>query len=379
MTLVISEVRSDEDMATFVEYPYDLYRGDVGWRPPLRLERREHISEKKNPIARTLMRQFFLARRGGQIAGRIGAFIHPVHQACHGDGAGHFGFFDCEDRAETGAALLQAAEQWLRAHDARKIIGPASHSINEECGLLIKGFEYPAVLMMGYGRPYYKKMIESQGFVKAVDMLALMADLHNNHPRSRATRALHKAAENNPSMTFRTIRPSHFREDVQIAMDIFNDAWADNWGFIPFSSDEVGHIATNLKPLIFRKGFRIGYFNEEPMAFVCMLPNLNEAIRDLDGRLWPLGWIKLVWRLKTKNICSGRIALMGVRRSYQQTKWGIAAAIKLCEDVVASGREQGFHHCEFSWILEDNKGMFSICQQAGAEHYKTYRMYEKNL
>lgn len=377
--LSITPVASKGDMKAFLDLPYVLYNSDPNWHPPLRFERAAHISQKKNPGARNLDRALFLARRGGKVVGRIGAFINPKHQALYNDGAAHFGFFDCEKTPETGAALLDQAESWAREQGAKRLIGPSQHSVNEETGLLVDGFDTPAVLMMPHGRPDYVERVEAHGFTKAIDMLAFWAALHDGYPRPNMTRKMVDHARQNERITFRPLDTSRFKDEVKMAMSIFNDAWSENWGFLPFSDDQIQHMATELKPIIFREGFRIGMLDGEPVAFVCMVPNVNEATRDLNGRLLPFGWAKLLTRLKVTGVKSARIPLMGIRKELQNSRAGLSIVATLCEDVFAAARDKGFTHCELSWILETNKSMIRICEQASAVPYKTYRMYEKEL
>ena len=378
-TVEIIRADSAAQIKQFLQFPYDLYIGDPSWRAPLRLERKENLSAEKNPKAKVLSRQFFLARCGEEIVGRIGAFINPAHQSLHKDEAGHFGFWDCVGDAGVGAALLEAAEDWLRSRNAKKIIGPTSHTTNEESGLLIDGFDTPPVLMMPYGRAYYQGMIEEAGYDKAIDMYAYMADLSAGYPRPKTTTMMVRLAEKDPAITFRPINLKALKEEVNIIMDIFNDAWSENWGFVPFSDADIEQLATEMKPLLISETFIIGEIGGKPAAYIGMLPDLNAAVDGLNGRLVPFGWAKLIYRLKIKGVKTSRIPLMGIRKEYQNTRQGLAVVAKLCEDVFAAGRKKGFTHCELSWILETNKSMIRICEQASAKRYKTYRMYEKAL
>lgn len=376
---LITQAHSKKDVQAFLDYPYTLYKDEPYWHPPLRFERKDQLSQVKNPIAKSLDRQLFLARRGDTVVGRIAAFINPAHQLRYKDGAGHFGYFDCEANPETGRALLQAAQEHLRNKNAARMIGPCSHSVNEESGLLIDGFDSPPVLMMPYGRPDYQNMIENFGLTKAIDLLAYQAELSAGYPRPKMTRAMVEYATADPSITFRSMNTSKFREEVDLAMDIFNDAWSENWGFLPFTPEQIGHMAKEMRPLIHADGFRVGMIDGEPVAFIWMIPNLNEAISDLDGKLFPFGWAKLISRLKVSGVKTARIPLMGIRKEFQSKRKGLAVVASLCEDVFATGRARGYTHCELSWILEDNKSMRRICEQASAVPYKTYRMYEKTL
>jgi len=377
--LIVTPVRSKADRKTFLDLPYRLYKGEAAWHPPLRFERADHLNPAKNPSAASVQRELFIARRGGKPVGRIAALINAVHIERHNDGAGHFGFFDCEANVETGLALLKTAEDWLRVKGYIKIIGPTSHSVNEESGLLVDGFEYPPILMMPYGRADYQEMVDQAGYKKAIDLLAFKAELAAGYPRPKMTQSMVAMSHKDPAISFRILDKSRFEDEVRLAMRIFNDAWSENWGFIPFTDEQIGHLAAELKPILFTEGFRIGMINGEPVAFIAMLPNVNEAARDLNGKLLPFGWAKLVTRLKVSGVKTSRIPLMGLRKEYQNSRQGLAIVARLCEDVFAAGRVAGFTHCELSWILETNKSMIRICEQASAVPYKTYRMYEKAL
>lgn len=364
----------------FLAVPDSVYADDPNWRPQLSFERAAHLDPAKNPGAASLEnRQLFLAVHAGKDVGRIAAFINPAHNAHSNANDGFFGFFDCLPKAELGAALLSAAEIWLRGRGVDKVIGPSQWSVNEECGLLIDGFDTPPVVMMPHGQPAYQAIIEGQGFEKATDMFAFQAELAAGYPRPKMTQMMVKSAERNKDITIRSMRASTFMEEVEIVMGIFNDAWSENWGFIPFSDKQIEHMAKEIKPIMFKEGLWIGEYKGEPIAYIWMIPDLNEAIRDLNGSLFPFGWAKLLWRLKISGVKQARIPLMGLRKEFHNTRTGLSIVASLCETVFEAARNKGFTHCELSWILEDNPGMISICEQAGAKAYKTYRMYEKAL
>jgi len=364
----------------FLAVPDAVYTSDEHWRPQLCFERAAHLDPTKNPGAASVKnRQLFLAMRGGQDIGRIAAFTNPAHNAHSKSNDGFFGFFDCVAEAPIGMALLDAAETWLRSRNVDKMIGPAQWSVNEECGLLIDGFDTPPVVMMPHGHAAYKEMIEAQGFAKATDMLAFQAELAAGYPRPKMTQMMVKAAERNKDITIRPMRPSKFRDEVDVVMGVFNDAWSENWGFVPFSDDQISHMAKEIKPIMFKEGLWVGEYKGEPIAYIWMIPDLNEAIRDLKGSLFPFGWAKLLWRLKVSGVKQARIPLMGLRKEYHNTRAGLSIVAALCETVFEAARQKGFTHCELSWVLEDNPGMISICEQASAKAYKTYRMYEKTL
>ncbi len=363
----------------FLAMPDIIYSNDPAWRPQLKFERAAHLNPKKNPGAASIEnRQLFLAQKNGEFVGRIAAFINPAHNAHYSTQAGFFGFFDCEANPQTGEALLKVAENWIKEREASSMIGPAHWSVNEECGLLINGFSTPPVVMMPHGRADYQDMIEARGFDKATDMLAYQADLYAGYPRPKIAQVMVKSADRNKDLRIRPMGP-HFMNEVRIVMDIFNDAWSENWGFIPFTDKQIEHMAKEIKPIMFKEGLWVGEYKGDPIAYIWMIPDLNEAIRDLKGNLFPIGWVKLLWRLKVKGLKQARIPLMGLRKEFHNTRTGLSIVAKLCETVFDAAKEKGFTHCELSWILEDNPGMISICEQASAVRYKTYRMYEKQL
>jgi hypothetical protein len=375
----IETVESAAALKRFLRLPYDLYRGDPAWRPPLRWERKDQLDPKKNPAARDLDRMLFLATQDGQDVGRIAAFTNPSHDTHHDAETAFFGYLDTIDDAEVISRLLQTAETWATKKSRTRLVGPAQWGVNEEVGLLIDGFEHPNVMLMSYGKPYYQPAVEAEGFQKAVDMLAFQADIHAGYPRPKMTRLMVDYAKRSDSVTWRKLDPKNFTRDVELAMEVFNDGWGNNWGFLPFPEDAVQHLAKELKPLIHPDRFYLGSIDGELAAFICLLPDLNELIDGFDGRLTPVNIAKLVYRLKTNKAKQSRVPLMGLRTKYHNTRKGLGLVATLCETVFEAARQDGYTHCELSWILEDNEGMISICKQASAVPYKTYRMYEKRL
>jgi len=375
----IVKVTTKQQERAFHAFPYQLYANDPQWRAPLRFERKQQFSTKSNPALKSINRQLFLAVRGQDVIGRIVAFVNEVHQLHYSDKTGHFGYFDHISNDEVGTRLLESAEDWLKTQDCDKITGPMQWSVNEECGLLIDGFDTPPVVMMPHGREDYKTVMEKAGFNKAIDMMAYQADLNAGYPRPRQTQMMVKMADKDPDIVIRPMNSSDFMGDVDIVMDIFNDAWSENWGFIPFSDEQIIHMAKEIKPIMFKEGLWVGEIKGAPAAYIWMIPDLNSASKGLNGKLLPFGWAKLLYRLKIQGVKQARIPLMGLRKEWHNTRKGLAIVAKLCETVFEAGRQKGFTHCELSWILEDNHGMIRICEQAGAQPYKTYRMYQKDI
>lgn len=377
--ITILSVESPAQIKVFLDFPYGLYQGDENWAPPLRLERKEQLDPQKNPAARDLDRQLFLAERDGEILGRIAVFTNPAHDRQHDQETAFFGYFDCHNSREVSEALLAKAESWAADKGRTRLVGPAQWGVNEEVGLLVDGFDTPNVVLMSYGKPYYKEMVEGAGFSKTIDMLAFQADLNAGYPRPKMTQMMVDYATRSKAVTWRALNPKKFREDIETAMGIFNDGWGNNWGFLEFPDEAIQHLAKEMKPLIASDCFYIGYIDEEPAAFICLIPDLNELAQGFDGKLLPFNWAKLIYRLKSGKAKQARVPLMGLRTQHHATRKGLGLVAALCETVFEAARKRGYTHCELSWILEDNDGMISICEQASAVPYKTYRMYEKQI
>jgi hypothetical protein len=255
------------------------------------------------------------------------------------------------------------------------VAGPYNLSINQEVGLLVDGFDTPPLMMMGHALPYYAERVEENGYRKEKDLLAYTIDAGFAHPR--AMQAITARAKNR--VRIRSLRKSSFKKELEIIRDIFNDAWSQNWGFIPWTNTEFEHLGKDLKMLVDEDLAHIAQVDGEPAAFMVVLPNINEAIRDLNGRLLPFGWLKLLWRLKVKYPQTARVPLMGVRRRYHDSLLGAALALTLIAGLQPPAIKHGIKELELSWILEDNKGMCDILDAINGRVYKTYRIYSKKL
>ena len=374
---VLERVESKDQRQAFIRVPWRVYRGDPAWVPPLMMERRDHLDPAKNPFFRAAETAFWIARRDGEAVGRISAQVNRNHLARYRDATGQFGMFDAIDDPAVVQALLAAAEDWLRDHGMQRVQGPFSLSINEESGLLVEGFDSPPSILMGHDRPHAGPRLEALGYSKAKDLLAYHLDL--NHPIGKSVARLLKKAHKTEDIVVRPLDFRRFESELRTIMTIFNDAWSENWNFLPFDDAAIAHMAKELKPLISPDRGAIAEYRGEACAMAVTLPNLNEAIRDFDGRLLPFGWAKLLWRLKANRLKSARMPLMGVRRSHHGTLLGAALAFAVIDQVRDSARRRGVETAELSWILEDNKGVKEIVQSVGARHYKTYRVYQKAL
>ena len=372
--LQVNPVNARPERRQFIRLPWSIYANDPVWVPPLILERKEHLSPR-NPYFEHARYQSWIAYRDGSAVGRISTQIDQLHLDQHQKDEGFFGMIEAEDNAETFAALFKAAESWLRDNGMQRVLGPFNLSINQEIGLLVDGFDTPPCVMMGHARPYYSVRIEENGYQQAKDLYAYIID--GDFKASAPMKAIIKRAKKR--VMIRSFRKSNFEEDLKIIGDIYNDAWSGNWGFIPFTEAEFKQLGKDLKMLLDFELVKIAEVDGVPAAFLVVLPNINEAIRDLNGRLLPFGWLKLLWRLKVKFPQTARIPLMGVRSQYHDSLLGAALAFMVIHAVQEPGLKRGIKKVELSWILEDNKGMNDIIESIGGKVYKTYRIYSKNL
>jgi len=373
----VSPVSGRSDLKAFIELPKRLYRGQEGYVAPLDMERSEALSPKTNPFFDHAEVQLFLARHNGKVVGRISAQIDKLHQEKYGDRTGHFGFLDAEDDPAIFAALIAAAEAWLRGKGMAQAVGPLSFSTNEEIGVLVEGFTALPMLMMPFHLPYNAPHIEAQGYAKAKDIVAY--HLHKDAYKPLASKRMLDRTAAEGGVTVRNIDMKRFNAEIETVIGIFNDAWSENWGMVPFTEKEMAAAAKGLKLLIDPKMVVIAEQNGEAAGMMVCLPNLLEAARDLDGKLFPFGIAKLLYRLKTNRVRSGRIPLMGIRRKHHGTVLGATLLPMMFEKLRTRFLERGLEQLEMSWILEDNTSMRRVLEGIGGKVYKTHRIYQKTL
>ena len=375
--VTISPVESTADRRAFVDFAWRVYADDPAWIPPLKDEVHGLLTPGRNPWFGHARAQLWLARRDGEVVGRISAQVDDLVQQHMGSGTGQWGMFEALD-GEVAALLIATAEEWLRAQGMTRALGPISLSIWDEPGLEIEGFDEPPTAMMGHHKPEYAGWIEAAGYSKCKDLLTYEVDIrHWNDPMIHRLIAM---GERNPRIRIRTIDKSRFDEEGRLVLNLLNDAWSANWGYVPLTEAEIAYAAKKLKPIIYEDLVRVAEVDGEPVAFMITLPDINELIKDLDGRLFPFGWAKLLWRLRKPRTRRVRVPLMGVARKLHGTRIASQLAFMLIEytrrDCVTKyGVELG----EFGWILEDNKGMLSIAQLPGARVNHRFRIYEKAL
>jgi hypothetical protein len=368
----IVTVSTPAQLSRFIRLPARLYAADPRNVPPLELERRDAFTPGKNPYFEHAEAQFFIAVRDGRDVGRISA---QIDRLVNDPEIGHFGLIAGEDDVEVFAALFAAAESWLRAKGKSRVRGPFNLSINEETGLLIDGFDTPPMIFMSHDPRYAAARIEGQGYAKAKDVIAYLYDLIQDLPdAARKLIDRHKPG----GMSVRHLDMSRYEAEFDTVLEIFNDAWSENWSFVPFTKAEFRHLAKGLRPLLDPRLAAIVEMNGEPIGFGIMLPNLNEAIRDFNGRLLPFNWLKLLLRVK-RGLATARVPLMGVKRSYSGGLRAGLVPFLIIDSMRNGARLRGIKQVELSWILEDNRPMRRIIESLGCVAYKTYRVYEKQL
>src|SRR5579883_2584841 len=376
MSLEIIPVDDGVRLRRFIRVPFAVHRNDPAWIAPLIMERKQAFSPSSNAFLRRAEVRFWIARRDGRDVGRISAQIDPLAQRGAEGPVGHFGCLSAIDDHEVFATLLDTAENYLKGRGIKRVCGPFSLSINEETGLLIDGFDTPPMLLMGHDPPYAGSRVEALGYRKEKDVYAYLLDMQA--PLSRSARSMLERPLAG-SVRMRRLNFSDYSGEIRRMVDIFNDAWSGNWGFVPLTEQETDEMAKRMRMLLDERLVWFAEVDGEAVAFIVALPNLNEAIQDLGGHLFPFGWAKLLWRLKVSGVRSARVPLMGVRRRLAGTVIGSAIPLQLIGAVLPSNADFGFRGIELSWILEDNLPMRRVLERLGATAYKTYRVYGKTL
>ena len=357
--ITVRPVTTGADKKRFVDLAYRLNAHDPNWIPPLRMEAMELVTPGKNPFYEHADQQLFLAERDGKLVGRISAHIDhlllamPVAQG-GGPGVGNWGLFEAED-ATVGAALIAAAEAWLKAKGMTSAMAPISCSIWEEPGLLVQGHDHPPAVMMGHHNAAYQSWIEPLGYVGIKDLLTYDLDITKSFPP--LIQRIVQSGERNARIRIRKVDKSRFDEEAALILSILNEAWSENWGFLPITPSEIAYTGKKLKPIVFEDLIRVAEVDGEPVAFMMTLPDLNEMTADLNGRLLPFGWAKLLWRLRKPKVRTMRVPLMGVVKKLQATRLASQLAFMMIEyirrDAVA---HYGATRGEIGWVLEGQSG-----------------------
>jgi hypothetical protein len=373
----VRPVRSKADKRAFIDLQYRLNRDDPHWVPPLRDEAIGLITPGKNPWFEHAEGELFLARRDGRVVGRISAQVDQLVLEHMGAGTGQWGMLEAEDE-EVFQALIAAAEDWLQSKGMTRSLGPFSLGIWDEPGLLVQGFDHPPMVMMGHNNAAYRAWVERAGYAKAKDLYTYDLAVTGSFPP--LIQRIVASGQKNPRIRIRRVDKSRFDEEAALILSILNDAWGDNWGFIPLTDAEIAFAGKKLKPIVFEDMIRIAEVEGEPVAFMMTLPNLNLALKGLGGRLFPFGWARLLWWLRAKRFPEARVPLMGVVKRLQSSRLASQLAFMLIETIRAEASgHYGIKRGEIGWILEDNEGMKSIADAIGSRINRIYRIYERAL
>lgn len=371
--LTVEAVRGFGDTGRFLRLAEKLYREDPHWVAPLRLERRLHLS-RHNPYFEHAEWQAWVAWRGRRPVGRISAQVDRLYLETHGDRCGFFGFLEAEDDPRVFGMLFDAAQHWLRERGMERVAGPFSLSINDECGLLVEGFETPPAIMMPHHHRYYADRVTACGYRPEQDLLA-----YRIHSDFEAPPAMRRAAEKlKDRILLRPMDHSALDRELEVLRGIFNDAWSENWGFVPFTAREFRAMGRDLSKVIDRDFVQIAEIDGEPAGMIVLIPNLNELLAGMRGRLLPLGWWKLL-RLDRNYPGTARVPLMGVKKRYQNSLVGAPLAFMLVDALCQPARRRGIGEVELSWILEGNSRMRRLIESLGGGIYKRYRIYGRRL
>jgi len=353
-----------------------IYQDDPAYVRPLDMELRDRLNPRKNPFFEHGDGAIFCAYRDGACVGRVTAQVDREHLDRYRDATGFFGFLDTVDDEEVARELLARAESWLRGKGMKAVRGPMSLNINEEMGCLVEGFDTSPYVMMPHHRPYQGGLIEKAGYHKAKDLFAWKYVV--GEPNVRVAKG-HDEIRSLPEISYRTASLKTLEDDVKLLVDVFNDAWSDNWGFVPFTRKEVQKMAADFRLLLMPEITSIVSIGGEPAAVAVALPNLNELVRDMNGKLLPFGLPKLLWRLKVRGPRSARLALLGIRKKWRNVRKYAALSAFMYAEMNEGGRKLGIREGELGWTLEDNGRVNAGIQLMGAKRYKTYRVYEKSL
>jgi len=371
----ISEVSSRQERNAFIEFPWRIYINDPAWVPPLIIERKAFLDRKRHPFYRHGDAALFLARKNREIVGRIMASDDPNYNALHQSNVGRFGLFECIDNRDVAAALFERAENWLRERGRTEIMGPIDYSTNYVCALLIDGFQFPPTILTAHNPPYYKDLIESCGFTKAKDWYAWwFADPARAAARLRP---LGERFRKRLAVTIRAGNLKNIREESRRLRQIYNQAWKNNWGFVPFTESEIEFMTHELSQLIIPDFTLIAEVGDEPAGFILCVPDINVALRHINGRLttfgFPIGLLKLLYY--KSRIRTARLIALGVIEKYRRAGIAEMLVLRIVEDAMI---KHGFTG-ELSLTLEDNFMINRFLEAIGARRYKTYRIFKRTL
>lgn len=377
--LQLKRIETKADWADFIDLPWDIYGSDPNWVPPLKIAVKDLLDVNKNPFFRHAYMYPLVAYRDGKRVGRIVGVVDDNHNRCHEEKTAFFGFFECVNDQKVAHKMLDEIAKWAKGRGMNTLRGPMNPSTNHECGLLVEGFNAPPSVMMTYNPPYYAKLLENWGLGKSKDLYAYDIDGRRASPSEKLLAQAERLKQGG-RVTFRPVNTRDFEREVDLILDIYNDAWEKNWGFVPMDKEEFRHMAKDMKAILDPELLLIAEVRGEPAAFGLALPDVNQAIAKVrDGKLLPTGIFKLLWNTKgpgrRKTINRMRILTLGIRKAYRNYALGPLLYAEYFKRGPASGYQVG----EASWILEDNKPMNSALAHMCGERTKVYRIYDRPL
>jgi len=378
MSIEIRELRAGDRrvLKDFLDVVDTIYEGDPSFVRPLDLDVSERLDHKKNPFFEHAEGTAWVAYRDGRPVGRVCAQVDHEHLKRYGDAAGSFGFFDTIDDVEVAKALLEEAARWLAARGMKRMRGPFSLSVNEEIGCLVEGFERPPVILMQHHRPYQGGLIEQAGLAKLKDLYSWRYNI--GEVPNRAQRA-HAEIAALPEVQTRSADTKHLLRDIRLTMDIYNDAWSDNWGFVPMTEKELRKMASDTRLILMPELTKLTFIDGEAAAVALGLPNINEIIQDLHGKLFPTGLGKLLWRLRVRGPKSGRLVILGIRKKWRHVRRYAGLSSFLYVEMNRSAHLLGMQDSELGWTLEDNSAINAGIRLMGGRICKRYRIYEREI
>ncbi|MFW2348923.1 N-acetyltransferase [Qipengyuania sp.] len=380
--VVVEPVRGKKGRAEFVDLGRTFAAREPHWVPQLRSEQLELVDSDRNPFFGHASHQLFIARRGGRAVGRVSAHIDHLalelpREQGFGPGAGMFGYFDAEDEG-VAHALLAKAEEWLRSQGMTRAIGPISMSIWEEPGLLVKGQDHDPMIMMGHHPAAYQGWIESAGYARAKTLLTYDLDVTHDFPP--LIRRIVQSGQRNERIRVRPVDKRRWDEEVEVILTILNDAWSNNWGFVPFTPQEIAYAGKKLKPIIHEEINLVAELDGRPVAFMLTFPDVNGVLRKVDGKLLPFGWFHLLRWMRKPMGSDMRVPLMGVLRELHNSRLASQLAFMMISQIRDTAtRLYGTRRAEIGWILDDNQGMKAIADTIESTVNREYAIYERPL
>lgn len=370
------EVTDNKLLQAFIRVPVRVHKNDPNWTTPLDMERRELLDKTKNPYFEHAIAKYWLVKKDHHYVGRISAQIDQMAIKQQGEKVGHFGMFSCEDDPQIAQLLLETAESWLRQHGMEKIQGPMNLSINQEVGLMVEGLDTPSMMLMPHDLPHMAGMLENSGYQTAVNLVSYIRDSHTLFPENLRKLATRKSSD---KVVLRKLDMKNYDQEIETIVSIFNEGWHTNWGFVPMTNAEVIHMAKELRPIIIADLACFAEIDGQAVGFLVCVPDVNEMIRDLNGKLLPFGWAKLLWRMKVRGPKSARVMLMGLRKQHASSLLGQLLPFRMIYFIESYLKASSLDWVEMGWILSDNKPVRKLIERVGGKVYKRFKVYEKSL